>query len=244
MKATMNNEWTLRRELADIGRVVYQKGLVAGTDGNISARVAGDNVLISPSGCCLGMVEPGDFVLIDFAGRVVNGRGKPSSERWMHIETYKTRADAMAAIHAHPPATVAFTLAGVEMDPCALPEVILAFGRVPVTAYATPATVEGAAVVRDLIKRFDALVLDRHGAITIGKSLKDALFKMEKLEHGSHTLLLAHGLGRTRALPPEEVAKLGALREAMGIGRYEDVPGACIPPGTPAPRITPTGETY
>lgn len=240
----MNSEWNLRRELCDIARLVYDKGLVAGTDGNISARVMGDRLLISPSGSCLGMLEPGDFVLIDHSGRVLTGRGKPSSERWMHIAAYAERPDVMAAIHAHPPATVAFTVAGIEMDPCALPEVILAFGRVPVTAYATPATTEGAGVVRDLIKRHDALVLDRHGSITVGKTLRDAFFKLEKLEHGAHTMLMSHQLGQTRRLPPEEIAKLGALREAMGIGPAEDVASACLPPGTSIPKVPKSGEKY
>ncbi len=239
----MISEWQLRRELADIARRVYDRGLVAGTDGNVSARAGPDRFLVSPSGSCLGMLDPGDFVLIDGAGRPILGRGKPSSERWMHLAAYAERPDIGAAIHAHPPTTIAFTVAGLTIDPCALPEVILAFGQVPVTAYATPATVEGATVVRELIRRYDALVLDRHGSITVGKSAADAFFKLEKLEHGSHVLFMAHQLGQTRALPPEEIAKLAALREQMGIGRASDVPPACMP-GTPQPRITPTGERY
>lgn len=240
----VTSEWHLRRELADIGRRVYDRGLVAGTDGNVSARVMGDRLLISPSGSCLGMLEPGDFVLIDHAGRVITGNGRPSSERWMHIAAYAERPDVMAAIHAHPPATIAFTVAGLTPDPCALPEVILAFGQVPVTAYATPATAEGAVVVRDLIKRYDALVLDRHGALTVGKNLRDAFFKLEKLEHGSHVMLMANQMGQARRLPPEEVAKLGALREQLGLGRADDVAGTCTPPGTPRPNLPRSNETY
>ena len=240
----MTSDWNLRKELCDIARRVYDRGLVAGTDGNISARVHGDQFLISPSGSCLGMLDPGDFVLIDPAGRVITGRGRPSSERWMHIAAYAERPDVMAAIHAHPPATIAFTVAGLSMSQCALPEVILAFGQVPTTAYATPATEEGAVVVRDLIKRFDALVLDRHGSITVGKSIRDAFFKLEKLEHGCHVMLMANQLGQTKSLPPEEVAKLGALREQMGLGRADDVAESCVPPGTPMPRLPRTGEAY
>jgi L-fuculose-phosphate aldolase len=242
---TMSSDWQFRRDLTRISKMVYQRGLVAGTDGNISARVHGDRILISPSGSCLGMLEPGDFVLIDFAGNLIAGRGKPSSERWMHIAAYQERPDIMAAIHAHPPATIAFTVAGLAMDQCALPEVILAFGQVPITAYATPATTEGALVVRDLIRRFDALVLDRHGSITVGKTPADAFFKLEKLEHGAHVMLLAHGMGAARSLPPAEIAKLAALREQMGIGKATDVSGTCIPPGTaPASLRIAKGETY
>lgn len=241
----MTNDWQLRRDLTDIARRVYDRGLVAGTDGNISARIHGDTFLISPSGSCLGMLEPHDFVLIDKAGRAIGGRGKPSSERWMHLAAYAERPDIDAAIHAHPPTVVAFTVAGLSMSQCALPEVILSFGQVPVTSYATPATEEGAVVIRDLIKRYDALVLDRHGSITVGKTLVEAFCKLEKLEHGAHVMMMAHQLGATRDLPPEEIAKLAALREQLGLGKATDVSAACIPPGTPMPgRIVPPGERY
>jgi L-fuculose-phosphate aldolase len=241
----MTSDWQLRRDLTRISKLVYERGLVAGTDGNISARVQGDRILISPSGSCLGMLEPGDFVLIDHAGNLIAGRGKPSSERWMHIAAYQERPDIMAAIHAHPPATIAFTVAGLAMEQCALPEVILAFGQVPVTEYATPATTDGALVVRDLIRRFDALVLDRHGSITVGKSAADAFFKLEKLEHGSHIMLMAHNMGQARSLPPAEIAKLAALREQMGIGKATDVSSTCIPPGTPPASLRiAKGEKY
>lgn len=241
----MSTDWNLRREVCDIARRVYDRGLVAGTDGNISARVQGDTFLISPSGSCLGMLEPSDLVMIDRAGRPIGGRGKPSSERWMHIAVYTERPDIDAAIHAHPPTLIAFTVAGLSMSQCALPEVILSFGQVPVTDYATPATEEGAVVVRDLIKKYDALVLDRHGSITVGKTLKEAFFKLEKLEHGAHVMMMAHQLGATRDLPPEEIAKLAVLREQLGLGKATDVSSACIPPGTKLPgRIVRPGEKY
>ena len=227
----MSSDWQLRREMCEVGRRVHARGLVGGTDGNLSVRVGGDRVLISPSGSCLGLLEPGDFVLIDLAGRALNGTRRPSSERWMHLSAYAQRPDIQAALHAHPPITVAFTVAGVSVPQCALPEVILSFGQVPVTAYATPATPEGAVIIRELIKTYDVLVLDRHGSLTVGDSPMDALLKLEKLEHGMQVLLAAHQLGGVRDLPPAEIAKLAALRESMGIGRAEDVSGTCLPGG-------------
>ncbi len=234
----MASDWTLRQEICDAGRRVHQRGLVGGTDGNISARAGGGLILISPSGCCLGMMEPGDLVVIDSTGRVLSGRGRPSSEHWMHATAYAQRPDVAAIVHAHPPLTVAFTVAGLSMSPCALPEIIMAFGQVPVTAYATPSTDEGAGVIRDLVRQFDVLVLDRHGSLTVGKNVMDAMYKLEKLEHAALVMLTAHQLGGVQDLPPEEVAKLAQLRSRLGIGRAEDVPPACLPPacgGTCAP---------
>ena len=97
----MSSEYQLRRELADIAHRVYDRGLVAGTDGNISARAGGDTFLISPSGSCLGMLEPNEFVRIDMAGRAIGGQGRPSSERWMHIAAYAERPEGRLA---HPSA--------------------------------------------------------------------------------------------------------------------------------------------
>ncbi len=222
------SEWQLRREICAIGARMYERGFVAGTDGNVSARINLDRFLITPSGCCVGMMEPRDLVLIDEGGAVLDGRGRPSSERWMHIAAYTQRPDVMAAIHAHPPVTVAMTVAGVPMSQCALPELIYSLGEIALTGYATPGTQEGAGAVRELVKRHDALVLDRHGSLTLGKSLLDAFFKLEKLEHGAHVLYMAHRLGRVRDLPPEEVAKLAALRESFGLGKAEDIAAECF----------------
>lgn len=227
----MSSEWQVRREICEVGRWVHGRGLAAGTDGNISVRLGDGRFLISPGGSCLGLLEPGDLVTIDAAGRLLTGRGRASSERWMHLAAYAERPDATAVLHAHPPTVVAFTVAGVSFSQCALPEVILSFGQIPVTAYATPGTEEGATIVRDLIKRFDALVLDRHGSLTIGTSVIDAFHKLDKLEHGAQVLLKARQLIGVRDLPPEEVAKLASLRESMGLGKAEDVAAACLAPG-------------
>ena len=140
------------------------------------------------------MLDPGDFVLIDQSGRVITGRHQPSSERWMHIAAYSERTDVMAAIHAHPPATV-LTVAGLSMSrsaPCRRSFSHSVRCPRPPTPHRPR---RGAVVVRDLIKRFDAArcSIDT-GSITVGKTVRDAFFKLEKLEHGCHVMLMAHQL--------------------------------------------------
>jgi L-fuculose-phosphate aldolase len=98
-----------------------------------------------------------------------------------------------------------------------LPEVVYTIGGIPTTEYATPATPEGGKVIRELIRRCDALLMDRHGALTIGTDVIDALHKMEKIEHAAETLLTAHILGRVRKLDKDEVEKLYQVREAYGV---------------------------
>lgn len=237
-------EWKLRREICDVGRRMHQAGLVAGTDGNISARVGPGRILITPSGSCLARLEPGDLSIVNMKGEAAPGSTRPSSERWMHLCAYERRSDITAAIHAHPPTAVALTVAGAAIDPCALPEVIIAFGRVPVTAYATPATPEGAEVIRDWIERYDALVLDRHGSFTVGRSPEDALYKLEKLEHGASVIYMALQLGRVKTLPPQEIAKLAALREQFGLGTAAEIDATCLPRGMVIPRVTRGPDSY
>ena len=87
----------------------------------------------------------------------------------------------------------------------------------PTTRYATPATDEGSEVIRELIRDCDALMLDRHGAVTVGVDLIDAYFKMEKIEHAADSLLTAHLLGRVRTLEAEEIEKLYRVREDYGV---------------------------
>ena len=231
----MSDEWQLRREICEIGRRIHARGYAAGTDGNISARLTDGRFLITPSGFCLGELEPGDLVSVDAAGRLLTGNTTASSERWMHLSAYAERPDIVAAIHAHPPTVIAFTLAGVSFSQCALPEVILAFGQIPISSYATPGTPEGATVVRELVKQFDAIVLDRHGSLTVGKSVTDAYHKLDKLEHGARVLMAARQLVGVRDLPPEEVAKLASLRESLGLGPAADVASSCLPPDGSAP---------
>ncbi len=239
----MNGEWQLRREICEIGLRMHTRGLVAGTDGNVSARLGHGRYLITPSGSCLGQLKPGELVVIDESGSGTGpGGGRPSSERWMHLAAYVMRPDVAAVIHAHPPTVIAMTLAGVPFSHCALPELILSFGQTPVTRYATPGTDEGAGAVREIVRRFDAIVLDRHGSLTVGKSLMDAYLKLEKLEHAAGILATAHTLGGARTLPRDEVAKLAALREQFGLGRASDVAPECLPEGAVAPVNVPPGR--
>ena len=140
----------------------------------------------------------------------------------MHLEAYRQRPDIAAAVHAHPPTVVACTVAGVSFSSRALPEMIIGFGEVPVTAYATPGTKEGAGIVRDLIVDHDALVLDRHGSFTVGTSPLAAFFKLEHLEHAAAVLVQAHLLGGARDLSEDQLARLTALRRELmqGDSRY------------------------
>jgi L-fuculose-phosphate aldolase len=208
--------WKAREEICEVGRRLWQRGLVAGGDGNISVRVGEDRLLCTPSGECKGFLRPDDLVVMALDGRVLDGR-RPSSEIRMHLEIYRARNDARAVVHAHPPYATAFSVSGIPLDRCVLPEAILTMGAVPIAPYGTPSTEEVPEAIRGLVERCDALLLENHGAVTLGDSLRAAHFRMENLEHTAAVIHHAIQLGSVRVLTAAEADKLRAVRERMGI---------------------------
>ena len=200
-------ERELRIHICDVGRRLYNRGLIAGADGNISLRLPRGRLLTTPSGCSKGFMKPEDLVLTDMAGSPLGG-GSPSSELKLHLAVYRKRPDVSAVIHAHPPKAVAFTLAGVSLEECIMPEVLMYMGTVPTTRYATPASQEGADVIEEVIEKHDAILLDRHGAVTVGQTLLQAWERMDKLEHYAEIVLSARQLGAVRTLTVDELERL------------------------------------
>jgi L-fuculose-phosphate aldolase len=207
----MHSEQALKQEIIMICRMMHQKNLIAGLDGNVSVK-CGDCLLTTPSGVNKGFLRMDQIIAVDWEGRVMQGEGQPTSEIAMHLAVYRLRSGVNAVIHAHPPLVTAFSIAGVSLEDFILPEVVLSLGLVPTAAYATPTTQEVPESIKGLIERYDALILERHGALTVGHDLMNAYNKMEKLEHSALVILTALQLGRVRLLPPQEVEKLIQLR--------------------------------
>lgn len=213
----VRDEGALRSAICAAGRRLYARNLIIATDGNISVRLGPGRFLCTPSGSSLADMTEDDVLVVDAAGRPVDGKGKPTSELPLHLAAYEERPDMAAAVHAHPPHAVALSVAGLSLTEYVLPEIVYVLGGVPTAAYATPGTPEGARVIREPIRRCDAVILDRHGVVALGTSVVDALYKLEKVEHAAYTLMLARMLGGVRTLPPEEVEKLYRVRQAYGV---------------------------
>lgn len=210
-------EW--REEIVQVCGLLGQKGYVSATDGNVSVRLSDELFLATPSGFSKPLLRPDQLILMDWEGkRVVRSRWgedpslKPTSELLLHLEVYRQRPDVQAVVHAHPPTCVALSIAGISLAQCLLPEVVMTLGAIPTTEYGMPSSPEGARIVRDLIRYHDALVLKRHGTVTVGTSPLDAYLKLEKVEHTAHISYMLHVLGRVEPLPPEEVARLLEFR--------------------------------
>lgn len=217
----MSNESVLREQLVEVCRQLYAKELIVATDGNVSARLGSDRFLTTPSGVCKGHLSPEMLVVVDGEGRRLEGELKPSSEFGMHQAIYAVRPDIEAIVHAHPPTATAFSVAGVSLEAPILTEVVLTLGTIPTTPYATPGTPEVAEAVRTVARTHDAFILDHHGAVSVGRSLFEAYYRMETVEQTAKVHLMAHQLGGIRPLGAAQVAGLEEIRRKMAAIRAD-----------------------
>jgi L-fuculose-phosphate aldolase len=212
----------LRRLLVEICHRMYRQGYIAAGDGNVSCKLDDGRVLVTPTGLHKGFVREEDLVVVDRRGKLLRGSRKPSSEFLMHELAYDERPDVGAVVHSHPPMTVALALAGVSLAQCILSETCLVLGAILVAPYSTPTTDEVPRVLKPYMRQTNAIVMDRHGAITLGRDLDEAYNRLEAMEHAAKITHAARVLGPVAPLPPHEVAKLQVLAQQLGIPRAPD----------------------
>ncbi|MEA1928446.1 MAG: class II aldolase/adducin family protein [Candidatus Auribacterota bacterium] len=213
----MTTEFAIRKNMVEIGRRMYEKDLVAATDGNLSVLLDPETILITPTGSCLGFLKPAELVIINREGKILSDTARPTSEYRLHLEVYRQRKDVTAIVHGHPPICTAFTVAGEQLDLCVLPEVVFTLGAIPTIPYGTPTTDEAPRVIREYIGRCDAMILDRHGTLTVGESLTGAYYKLEKIEHTARVILTARMLGDVKVLEKSQVDRLMQVRSDAGL---------------------------
>jgi len=207
-----------RSTIVDICRRVYDKGFVSAYDGNISVLTQNQSILITRSGVCKGDVKESDIIEINFAGEIINGTGKISTEYKIHLYAYSRRPEVNAVVHCHPTYATAFASSGQGLTQPVFPEVILTLGKVPLCKYATPSTDELPLSMEPYIEHAWAFLFQNHGAVTLGKTLRDAYYKMEKLEHSAKTLFVSRMLGGANELSSEKVRELlSVAKEAYGL---------------------------
>jgi L-fuculose-phosphate aldolase len=215
----MYNETLLREGLIEVCQKLAEKDLIAATDGNVSCKVGEDMLLVTPSGKAKAGLKPIDLLLINLDGQILAGRGKPSNEIRMHLEAYRRRGDVGAVVHAHPPMLTAFTLARTPFRADVMPEVWLTLGHVPTAPYATPSTEEVPESIGPYLEMHQAILLERHGSLTLGRSLDEAYLRLEKLEHAARTLFFAQLLHKSppSPLPAEALMKLETLLSGLNL---------------------------
>jgi len=227
-----SSEHQIRLDIVEVGRRLYARGYTASNDGNISVRLDGERLIMTPTNVCKGFMAPEMMCITDLDGRKIAGDRNPSSEMKMHLEVYRQRPDVKAVVHAHPPIATGFAVAGIPLDRAVLAEVVTTLGSVPIAEYATPSTRELPESVRKYVKAHDGMLLANHGALTLGADVFTAYYKMETIEHFAKISLVARLLGGERLLSREEVTRLETLRGSYGIASPAPI---CPDPADPSP---------
>ncbi|MDR0884513.1 MAG: class II aldolase/adducin family protein [Oscillospiraceae bacterium] len=208
------NETAARALICEVGQKLWQQGWVAANDGNISVKLAADRFLATPTGVSKSLLTPEMLLLVDATGQPCAGSvGHPSSEIKMHMKCYELREDVGAVVHAHPPAATGFAVAGLPLDGYNMIETVVTLGSVPLTPYGTPSTEEVPAAIAPFLADHDALLLENHGALTVGADLMTAYYRMETLELWAKISLNARLLGGAKELSRENIDKLLVLRK-------------------------------
>ena len=213
----------LREQICDICHKMWQLGWVAANDGNVSVKLPDGTFLATPTGMSKSFITPQKLVHIDQDGQILDASAglKPASEIKMHLRCYKEREDVGAVLHAHPPVATGYAVANKPLDEYSMIETVIALGSIPVTPYGTPSTYEVPDRIAPYLGEHDALLLQNHGALTVGADLITAYYRMETLELFAKISLNAHLLGGAKEISRENIDRLISMREGYQVtGRH------------------------
>ncbi len=219
----LQTAFATREALVHVCHALSARQLIAGQDGNVSMRTGVDRVIVTPAGLAKGSLDADDFVEVSMQGEPLAGRRHASSELGLHLAAYAARPDIRAVVHAHPVTATAFTLVGESIPDGVLAELMLTVGPVALAPYAQPGTDELGKIVTPFFRDHDVVLLAHHGAVSLGRTLTEAHFAMESLEHGARMIHLARQLGRVVTL---DSAACETLRAARRGARTDAADGA------------------
>ena len=208
----MSEEARLREEICRFGRSLFERGLTAGSSGNISVRLSDGGWLATPTNASLGFVDPARLSRLDQDGRVMSGDA-PTKELPLHEALYATRRETAAVVHLHSTHSVAVSmLPGV--DPAdAIPAMtayyVMRVGRTALVPYYRPGDPAVADAIRGLAGKYSSVLLANHGPVVAGRDLEAAVYATEELEETAKLRLLLRGLN-PRLLSKDQVRDLVA----------------------------------
>ncbi|MDP4034074.1 MAG: aldolase [Pseudorhodobacter sp.] len=202
----------IRDEICRVGASLFDRGLTAGSSGNISVRLPGGGWLMTPTNASLGALDPARLSLFDASGKLVSGDA-PTKEPFLHFSMYGERADAGAVVHLHSTHATAVSILR-DVDPADVLPALTAYyvmrvGRLPLVPYFAPGDPNLAQAVRAMASRHHAVLLANHGPVVAGTTLANAQYAAEELEETAKLFLMLQNHAR-RDLTPEQVADLRA----------------------------------
>jgi len=200
----------LREAICRFGKSMFDRGLTAGSSGNLSARLPDGGWLMTPTGASLGDLDPARLSHLDAEGRLVGG-DKPTKESFLHLGMYRQRGDAGAVVHLHSTHSVAVSvLEGIDphdVIPPITAYYVMKVGTLPLVPYYPPGDEALAGAVEALAGKHHAVLLANHGPVLAGTTLENAVYAIEELEETAKLFLLLKDRPH-RCLTPAQVAEL------------------------------------
>jgi len=205
MSASAN---AIRKELVEIGKKLEVKGHVIGPGGNTSA-LCGDVVYMKASGICFEDAVPADYVGVSLkTGELVDGKKKPTCEKLVHLNCYKARPDIGAVVHTHPAFSVSYAWLNETLVPFTPDFVAIIGSPVPVVKYMLPAGAPIANKIGEAIKTHNAVFLENHGILCVGKNLKEAYYRCLLVEDSVKTVIGGKILGALKCFDEKQIKEL------------------------------------
>lgn len=198
-----------REAMVAFGRSLFERGLSAGSSGNLSVSL-GDDWLLTPTNASLGRLDPARIAKLDREGRHVSG-DLPSKEAFLHHAVYRARPAAAAIVHLHSTHSAAVScMCGLNHDDCMpplTPYFVMKIGRLPLVPYHRPGDPAVATAIAALAVKHGAMLLANHGPVVSGASLEAAVNAAEELEETAKLFLLLRDVP-TRPLDAMQIADL------------------------------------
>jgi L-fuculose-phosphate aldolase len=201
----------VRDEVLAVAKELLRRGLVEGTSGNVSARMDDGSVCITPSSVPYESMTAEDLVIVDPEGNVLDGHRHPSSEKALHLASYRAFDEVQSVIHAHPVYATMFACARQPIPPVIDEFAIYVGGEVPVCDYAMSGTDELADNAVAQLGDVGAALLANHGMVAVGTDPRKALHITSLVERSAHIIVGARLLGQVHSVPDEVNENFGNL---------------------------------
>jgi L-ribulose-5-phosphate 4-epimerase len=195
---------TERQQIIDVGIALDRYRLISLSGGNVSMRM-GNHILVTPSGMSYETLVPADVVVMTPDAKVVEGTRRPSVDTIALLHIFNHMPEVNAVIHTHQPYATAVGLVMDELPAFCTTLVNATMGAVTVAPYSGAATLDMGVRTVEHINGKRAVILRNHGVVTVGPTLKDALYAAVYLEDACRSYCAACAMGKPRGLTPPQV---------------------------------------